>query len=150
MRSYVLAWITVPLFIILVIDTYFLYRSALHSVNIAYDRTLLATTHAVGDSVRYENGRYQLSLPLALFEIYETDQSGRYFYRVSSAGGELVSGDEDFPVYDGALPKNTAYPAVVQFYEDTFRDEAVRVAVLFQPVFSNDESGTVVIQVAER
>lgn len=148
-RSYVLAWITVPLFVILVIDTYFLYRSALHSVNIAYDRTLLATTHAVGDSVRYENGRYQLSLPLALFEIYETDQSGRYFYRVSSAGGELVSGDEDFPVYDGALPKNTAYPAVVQFYEDIFRGEAVRVAVLFQPVFSNDESGTVVIQVAE-
>ncbi len=148
-RSYVLAWITLPLFVILVIDTYFLYRSALHSVNIAYDRTLLATTHAVGDSVRYENGRYQLSLPLALFEIYETDQSGRYFYRVSTGTSEFISGDEDLPAYRGTLPRNTAYPAVVQFYEDTLRDEAIRVAALLQPVFSNDESGTVIIQVAE-
>ena len=91
-RSYVLAWITLPLCAILTIDTWFLYRSALHSVNVAYDRTLLATTHAVGDSVRFENGRYRLSMPLALFEIYETEQSGRYYYRVSDHDGGLLSG----------------------------------------------------------
>jgi two-component system sensor histidine kinase TctE len=148
-RSYVLAWITLPLCAILAIDTWFLYRSALHSVNVAYDRTLLATTHAVGDSVRFENGRYRLSLPLALFEIYETEQSGRYYYRVSDSGGGLLSGDEDLQPYRGTLPKNTAYPAVVQFYEDKFHGEPIRVAALLQPVFSNDEAGTVVIQVAE-
>ncbi|WP_263771010.1 sensor histidine kinase [Propionivibrio soli] len=148
-RSYVLAWIIVPIFAILIADTYFLYESALHSVNVAYDRTLLATTHSVGDSVRFENGSYRLSLPLALFEVYEADQSGRYFYRVSNSNGELVSGDEDLPPFHGSLPKNAAYPAIVQFYEDVFRGEPIRVAVLFQPVFSNDDSGTVIIQVAE-
>ncbi len=148
-RSYVLVWITLPLCTILIIDTYFLYQSALHSVNIAYDRTLLATTHAVGDSVRYEHSEYRLSLPLALFEIYETEQSGRYFYRVSTAHGKLISGDDDLPPFRGDLPKNASYPAVVHFYEDSFRGQAIRVAVLLQPVFSNDESGTVIIQVAE-
>lgn len=148
-RIYVLAWIALPLISILIVDTYFLYQSALHSVNIAYDRTLLATTHAVGDSVRFENGKYRLSLPLALFEVYEAEKSGRYFYRVGNSGGELLSGDEDLPPYRGTLPRKASYPVVVQYYEDVFRGEAIRVAVLFQPVFSNDESGTVIIQVAE-
>jgi two-component system sensor histidine kinase TctE len=148
-RSHVLAWITLPLVAILAVDTWFLYRSALSSVNVAYDRTLLATTHAVGDSVRFEKGRYLLSLPLALFEIYETGQSGRYYYRISDFSGRLISGDEDLAPYLGELPKNAAYPAVVRFYQDLFHDAPIRVAVLFQPVFSNDESGTVIIQVAE-
>jgi two-component system sensor histidine kinase TctE len=148
-RSYVLAWIALPLCAVLAVDTGFLYRSALSSVNVAYDRTLLATTHAVGDVLRFENGRYRLSLPLALFEIYETGQSGRYYYRVSDASGQLISGDEDLRPYQGGLPKNASYPASVQFYEDVFLGAPIRVAVLFQPVFSNDESGTVIVQVAE-
>ena len=148
-RSYVLAWITPPLIALLVADTYVLYRSALHSVNSAYDRTLLATTHAVGDSIRFENGRYRVSLPLALFEIYESDHSGRYFYRVSKPNGDLISGDDELRPFQGSIPRNVSYPAVVQYYEDVFRGEAIRVAALLQPVFSNDESGTVIIQVAE-
>jgi two-component system sensor histidine kinase TctE len=148
-RSYLLAWIITPLVLIIAADTYFLYRSALRSVSTAYDRTLLATAHAVGDSVRYEKGEFRLSLPLALFEIYEADQSGRYFYRVSNASGNLISGDEDLPFHQGSLSKKTTYPAVVQFYEDSFRAQPIRVAVLYQPVSSNDDSGTVIIQVAE-
>lgn len=148
-RSYVLAWIIIPLFLIIGVDTYSLYHSALRSVTTAYDRTLVATAHAVGDSVRYERGEFRVSLPLALFEIYEAEQSGRYYYRVSTSSGQLISGDEDLPFYQGALPARAAYPAVVQFYEDDFRESPVRVAVLYQPVFSNDESGMVIIQVAE-
>ena len=148
-RSYVLAWIITPLTLIIATDTYFLYQSALRSVGAAYDRTLLATAHAVGDSVRYEKGEFRLSLPLALFEVYEADQSGRYFYRVSSADGKLISGDEDLPFHSGPLPRKASYPALVQFYEDRFRDSPVRVAVLHQPVISSDDSGTVIIQVAE-
>lgn len=148
-RSYVLAWIITPLTLIIATDTYFLYQSALRSVGAAYDRTLLATAHAVGDSVRYEKGEFRLSLPLALFEVYEADQSGRYFYRVSSADGKLISGDEDLPFLPGSLPRKASYPALVQFYEDRFRDSPVRVALLHQPVISSDDSGTVVIQVAE-
>ena len=70
-RSYVLAWILIPVVLIIAVDTFALYRNALRSVGAAYDRTLLATAHAVGDAVRYEKGRFRVSLPLALFEIYD-------------------------------------------------------------------------------
>lgn len=148
-RSYLLAWIIIPLSLLIAADTYFLHLNALRSANIAYDRTLLATAHAVGDSVRFEQGEYRISLPLALFEIYETDHSGRYFYRVSTIGGKLLSGDEELPPYQGNFPAHSTYPSVVQFYEDTMRGQAIRVAALHQPVFSNDESGSILIQVAE-
>ena len=148
-RSYVLAWIIIPLILIISAETYFLHLNALQSVTVAYDRTLLATAHAVGDSVRYEKGAFRVSLPLALFEIYENDKSGRYYFRVSKSNGELISGDDDLPFQIGNPPRKTQYPAVVQFYEDSFQDRPIRVAILHQPVFSDDEAGTVVIQVAE-
>ena len=148
-RSYVLAWILIPVVLIIGVDTFALYRSALRSVGGAYDRTLLATAHAVGDAVRYEQGRFRVSLPLALFEVYEATQSGRYYYRISTHRGELISGDEDMPLYEGEFPRRAAYPSVVQFYETEFRGQRVRVAALEQPVFSGDDAGRVVIQVAE-
>ena len=148
-RSYLLAWIIVPLSLLIVVDTYFLHLNALRSANVAYDRTLLATAHAVGDAVRFEQGEYRVSLPLALFEIYEADHSGRYFYRISRAGGALISGDEELPLYQGVFPSQTIYPSVVQFYEDHLREQPIRVAALYQPVFSSDESGSILIQVAE-
>ena len=141
LRSSLLAWITIPLFVIIAADTFFLYRSALRQVNVAYDRTLLATAHAVGDSVRFERGDFAVSLPRALFEVYETDQSGRYFFRINTASGKLVAGDEELPPYQGSVPKKAFYPTIVQFYEDRLLDRPIRVAVLYQPVFSNGRIG---------
>ena len=81
-RSYILAWTVIPLLLILIVDTVAMYQSALRSVTSAYDRTLVATAHAVGDAVRYEQEQFRVSLPLALFEIYEAEQSGRYYFRL--------------------------------------------------------------------
>ena len=148
-RSYILAWTVIPLLLILIVDTVAMYQSALRSVTSAYDRTLVATAHAVGDAVRYEQEQFRVSLPLALFEIYEAEQSGRYYFRVSRSDGELITGDEDLPFAQNALPSRNVYPSLVTFYEDTFREQPVRVAMLTQPVFSNDAKGTVIIQIAE-
>ena len=149
LRSYMLAWIILPLLPIVAASAFFLYRDALNSANAAYDRTLLATAHTVGDTVRYERGEFRVSLPRALFEIYETDRSGRYFFRIDTAAGQLIAGDEDLSPFRGSVPKGAIYPEIVRFYDDVFMERPIRVAVLYQPVFSHDDSGTVVIQVAE-
>ena len=71
------------------------------------------------------------------------------FYRVSTLGGEMVSGFAELPVWRGTLPERNAYAALVDFYDDRFRNEPVRVAVLLQPVASANGRGMAVIQVAE-
>lgn len=148
-RSYVLAWIIIPLFSIIAVDTYFLYRSVLNSMTVAYDRTLLATAYTVADSIRYEKGEYLISQPLAMQEIYENEQHGRYVYRISSPDGRLISGDAELPFYTGPIPERANYPEAVQFYEDEINDESIRVAALRQPVISRDDAGSVIVQVAE-
>jgi two-component system sensor histidine kinase TctE len=71
------------------------------------------------------------------------------FYRVSTLGGKLVSGFDELPVWRGQLPDRSAYAALVHFYDDSFRGDPVRVAVLLQPVASEKGRGMAVIQVAE-
>src|SRR5439155_10570898 len=73
----------------------------------------------------------------------------RLFYRVSNLQGELVSGLGDLPFWRGELPVRPPYAALVDFYDDTVHDEAVRVAVLLQPVAGGEGRGMAVVQVAE-
>jgi two-component system sensor histidine kinase TctE len=71
------------------------------------------------------------------------------FFKVSGFDGEMVSGFDDLPPWRGALPAYSVYAALVDFYDDVFRGEPVRVAVLLQPVAGLDGRGMATIQVAE-
>jgi two-component system sensor histidine kinase TctE len=148
-RSYLLAWIIAPIALFIVIDTFTLYRNALDSVNAGYDRMLIVTAHSIGDLMRYENGELKVSLPRATLEIYEADRFSRMIYRVNDAGGKLLSGDPELPLYTGAHRQRASYPTVVTIYEDLYRGQPVRIAALFQPVMSNDAGGGALVQVAE-
>src|SRR5690606_30433474 len=80
---------------------------------------------------------------------FEADTQSRLYYRVSGLQGQLVSGFADLPFWRGRIPDRGAYAALVDFYDDTFRGNQVRVAVLLQPVASQVGRGMAVIQVAE-
>ncbi|MEO7938436.1 MAG: sensor histidine kinase, partial [Burkholderiaceae bacterium] len=55
----------------------------------------------------------------------------------------------DLPLWQGRLPDRGPYAALVDFYDDRVRGDAVRVAVLLQPVASRTGLGMATIQVAE-
>jgi two-component system sensor histidine kinase TctE len=61
----------------------------------------------------------------------------------------MVSGFADLPPWRGTLPVKGLYAALVDFYDDRYRDQPVRVAVLLQPVASTGGRGMATIQVAE-
>ena len=88
-------------------------------------------------------------MPYAALEPFEADNRSRMFYRVSGFAGEMVSGFEDLPPWRGTLPAKGPYAALVDFYDDEFRGQPVRVAVLLQPVAGQDGRGMATIQVAE-
>jgi two-component system sensor histidine kinase TctE len=70
-------------------------------------------------------------------------------FKVSGFDGEMVSGFEDLPAWKGRVPTKSVYAALVDFYDDRYRDEPVRVAVLLQPVSGAGGQGMATIQVAE-
>ena len=153
LRRTLLLGILLPLFGFVIINTVVLYRQALAAADTAYDRTLLATAKSLGEQLEVvgtpERPLVRSSLLYSALEAFEADNRSRLFYRVSGFRGEMVSGFEDLPAPRSKLPDQKIYAALVHFYDDEFRGDPVRMAVLLQPVSGVAGQGMSTIQVAE-
>ncbi len=153
LRRYLLMGILLPVGLFIVVDTISLYRQALGAVNTAYDRTLLASAKSIGEHIAAtgegELATLSASVPYAALEAFEADNRSRMVYRISSIRGELIDGFSDLPAWQGTLPERGPYAALVDFYDDIYRDDPVRVAVLLQPVAMERARVMAVVQVAE-
>ena len=153
LRRTLLLGILLPLFGFVVINTVVLYRQALAAADTAYDRTLLATAKSLGEQLDVvgtpEQPVVRSSLLYSALEAFEADNRSRIFYRVIGFRGEMVSGFEDLPAPRTQLPDQKIYAALVHFYDDEYRGDPVRMAVLLQPVAGVAGQGMSTIQVAE-
>lgn len=153
LRRTLLIGILVPICLFVAVDTFFLYRQALSAINTAYDRTLLASAKSIGELLKVEGlgeqAQISTTIPYAALEAFEADNRSRMFYRVSSTQGQLIDGFEDLPLWQGTLPDKGPYAALVDFYDSQFRGDAIRMAVLLQPVASENGLGMAIIQVGE-
>lgn len=153
LRARLLLGILLPVFALVVVNAIGLYRQALRAADTAYDRTLLATAKSIGELLEVTGSGAEATLKSTVvysaLEAFEADNRSRLFYRVSGFAGETVSGFPDLPAWKGTLPSKGIYAALVDFYDDTYRGQPVRVAVLLQPVASPEARGMATIQVAE-
>ena len=153
LRRTLLLGILLPVIALVAINGVSLYRSALAAANTAYDRSLLASAKVIGEQLDVRgydrDAKLRATVPYSALEAFEADNRSRFFYRVSNLQGELVSGYADLPFWRGRLPEQPPYAALVDFYDERFRDSDVRVAVLLQPVASGQGRGMAVVQVAE-
>lgn len=153
LRRYLLLGILVPVGLFILVDTVSLYRQALAAVNTAYDRTLLASAKSIGEHIGAEGdgdtAQLRATVPYAALEPFEADNRSRMVYRISSIRGELIDGFSELPTWRGELPDRGPYAALVDFYDDTYLGDPVRVAVLLQPVAMGQARAMAVVQVAE-
>jgi two-component system, OmpR family, sensor histidine kinase TctE len=153
LRTRLLLAILLPVVALVALNALGLYRQALRWADTAYDRTLLASAKSIGELLQVTgsgaNLRLQSTVLYSALEPFEADNRSRIYFRVSGFKGEMVSGFADLPVWRGRLPAQGLYAALVDFYDDRFRGEPVRVAVLLQPVAGEGGQGMATIQVAE-
>jgi two-component system sensor histidine kinase TctE len=153
LRSYLLLGILLPVVAFVIVNAVSVYRQALQAADTAYDRTLLASAKSIGELLEVtgsgDAARLKATVLYAALEPFEADNRSRIYYKVSGFSGEMVSGFEDLPSWRGKLPIKSIYAALVDFYDDTYRGQPVRVAVLLQPVAGVEGHGMATIQVAE-
>ena len=153
LRRYLLLGILLPIVLFLLVDTFSLYRQALAVVNTAYDRTLLASAKSIGEHITAEGTgdavQLHANVPYAALEAFEADNRSRMVYRISTVQGELIDGFQALPAWHGRLPDQGPYAALVDFYDDIYQGDPVRVAVLLQPVATDRARGMAMVQVAE-
>ena len=153
MRALLLGGILLPVTLLVAINSWSLYGQAHDAANTAYDRTLLASAKAIGELLDVagtpEAPRLLASVPYSALEAFEADNRSRMFFRITGFQGEMVSGFDDLPRWQGRLPDRSIYAALVDFYDTEYRGQAVRMAVLLQPVSGEAGQGMATIQVAE-
>jgi two-component system sensor histidine kinase TctE len=149
LRSQLLRWLLVPLVLLVAINAVSLYRDALETADIAYDRSLLASTRALAERVSVKDGKVVADVPYVALDSFETDTLGRLYYKVTGLRGETVSGYDDLPPVPAKVPRSELYPALVRFYHADYNGEPVRIAALLQPVFDDSMRGIALIQVGE-
>jgi len=153
MRSRLLLGILIPVGLLVMVNAASLYRQALAAADTAYDRTLLASAKAIAELLEVkgtvEAPRLQANLPYSALEAFEADNRSRMFFKISGFEGEMVGGFADLPGWHGTLPLRGNYAALVDFYDDVYQGQPVRVAVLLQPVAGLTGQGLATIQVAE-
>ncbi|MFM1908425.1 MAG: hypothetical protein RLZZ591_2102, partial [Pseudomonadota bacterium] len=96
-----------------------------------------------------DTAQLRANVPYAALETFEADNRSRMVYRISSTQGQLIDGLEELPAWQGKLPVQGPYAALADFYDDNFRGDPVRVAVLLQPVAVRQARVMAVVQVAE-
>ena len=153
LRAQLLWGILLPVAAFIAIHSVNLYQEAMQAANTAYDRTLLASAKTIGEQLQAngydEEARLVATVPFSALEAFEADNASRMYYRVSNTNGELVSGFDELAFWHGRLSPRPPYSALVDFYDDHFRGQPVRVAVLLQPVASPQGRAMAVVQVAE-
>jgi two-component system sensor histidine kinase TctE len=149
LRNQLLRWLIVPLVVLVALNAVSLYRDALDAADIAYDRSLLASTRALAERVSVHDGKVVADVPYVALDSYETDTLGRIYYRVGGLNGETVSGYGDLPPVPTNVPRSELYPALVRFYHADYNGEPVRIAALLQPVYDDSMRGIALIQVGE-
>lgn len=153
LRTQLLLGILVPVAALISVNTVSLYEQASAAADMAYDRTLLASAKLIGEFLSVSGtgpqAKLEAAVPYSALEPFEADKRSRMYYKVSGFSQELVSGFDDLRTWTGKLPDGGPYSALVHFYDDRFRGERVRVAVLLQPVAAPSAVGMATIQVAE-
>ncbi|MYM82295.1 sensor histidine kinase [Duganella sp. FT50W] len=149
LRGQLLRWLLCPLLVLVALNTISVYRNARDAADVAYDRSLLASTRALAERVSVVGGKVVADVPYVALDSFETDTMGRIYYKVTGIAGETVSGYADLPPVPTDVPRSDAYPALVRFYHADYNGQPVRIAALLQPVYEDSMRGIALIQVGE-
>jgi len=149
LRGQLLRWLLLPLVLLEIINTISVYYNAVDAADMAYDRSLLASTRALAERVTVEDGKVVADVPYVALDSFETDTLGRIYYKVTGINGETVSGYDDLPAVPANVPRSENYPALVRFYHANYNGQPIRIAALLQPVYDDNMRGIALIQVGE-
>ena len=143
LRRQVLAWVSIPLGILWGVSAYSDYEIAQRFVTGAYDRALLESALDIGRQVRVLRGRVYVDLPEVAVQMLRSRESGQFYYLVTGPDNEYITGEPDLK------PSRATPSGQAAYYNDSYRNQEIRVAVVKLPVETEEVRGLVTVQVAE-
>jgi two-component system sensor histidine kinase TctE len=126
LRTQLLTWLLVPLFVLLTADTVVSYWVALNFSQRAHDRTLVEVAREVSLHLRGSNGGLTLDMPPDARRVLLVDPVDRLYFEVTALDGRRLDGDALAPANGEAAKRRTPEA----FYNAEFDGEPVRIVEL--------------------
>ena len=120
LRTQLLSWLLVPLFLLLAADTYFSYWIGVKFSERAYDRALLEIAREISLHLKPSGEGVELDLHDDARAILLSDPTDRIFFEVTAAAGVPLAGQQLTPAPGGTFQREV-------FYDGQVKGEPVRL-----------------------
>ncbi|MEO8883400.1 MAG: sensor histidine kinase [Devosia sp.] len=144
LRVNLMAWLIVPVVVILAASAWLSYDGAMQSATLVTDHQLIGSARMMAEEISYDSGQLSATIPPSALELFASDDHDEVAYAIVGANDELIAG---YPGLDG--PKSGAADADALYYQTMFRDEYMRVTQLSQPVMTPQGALSVTVRVGE-
>jgi len=141
------AWRLIPpLAIILALNAFWSYKSAMDAANSAYDRSLTASLKSVAENIHSTGGHISVDIPYSALDIFEGGVQEHVYYAIIGPDGLHLTG------YDDLLPpywkSSSVEPTMVDM---SFRRQLIRMGTFDKRLYDPELVGgdTVTILFAE-
>ena len=144
LRSRLLGWVMLPLLGAVAVDGWISHRDASATATVVQDRLLLGSARIVAEQLHLEDGAFQDHVPPAALELFESAEIDRVYYRVTTGGGQIVTGYAEL-----ALPGVALQPEMPVFFDTVVRGAPVRAVAYLQPVLADPGVQPVLVQIGQ-
>jgi two-component system sensor histidine kinase TctE len=144
LRLNLMAWLVMPVAIILGVSVWLSYGAAMRSATLVTDHQLIGSARMIAEEISYDQGEFTAVIPPSALELFASDSHDEVAFAVIDPKGELIAG------YPGlSAPANAAAAPDEVYYETAFRDESMRATALTQPVMTPTGAAAVTVLVGE-
>ncbi len=145
-RTQLLAWLVIPILVLLLVGAALTYGLAIRMATDAYDKALLDSVYSIAGCVKKQNGSLSVDIPPAALAILKDNMKDRVMYQVLDDHHRIVAGDANLPLPN--FEHEDANDRSADYRDATIDGEPIRVASIKYQLPANP--GTYLyIQVAE-
>jgi two-component system sensor histidine kinase TctE len=117
---------------------------ATYAADSSYDRLLAGSAASIAETLSITEDRVTVDIPYAALDMLAAAPNDKVFYRVSGPDGRAVTGYGDLPAVRRSSVEDQA-----QFFDASYRGDAVRFVVLGREVRLGGQTGWVKVQVGQ-
>jgi two-component system sensor histidine kinase TctE len=130
LRGRLLAWILLPLAMLIGVNAWVAYGNAVNAANEAYDRSLYLAARTLAEELVWRDGQVQLELMKAAGYLFENHTGARLFYKVRLLDGQWLAGAADLPDLPASSASSVRFFALVQLGDGRYLNQSVRLVQL--------------------
>ena len=144
LKNRLIVWVFMPIALIVAIDLVGTYHSTEQIATTTQQQLLHGSAKMISEQLVFSDGGYDISVPPAAFELFESRFKDRVYFSVRSKDGQLIAGDDALLAYADALPIEED-----RFFVTRLHGEVVRVIAYAHALPDSSTGDYAITQVAQ-